>query len=268
MLSRLCSLPLSSLKDIDTQADKIIFRSDPLYNIASIVQSFTQHYLRPHLDKESDHKRHFLKIPFINKGIDFIDLQSIFRDSKVVESVPLYFKNLEPPIICYKYNKPIRSFIFNYNKIVADLNINSTTPTTCECSTSKFCYQPVGHVITGNFEIIKDKRLRNILTKGPKYRLPTDIDFIACRDRIAESLHTFSKSWCRRENADINALHKWIDNIFKIIDTRIKFYSFNCHLLPPRPRVTFRYLRSSLQTLHSQFVFVPADKASNNVIII
>ena len=31
-------------------------------------------------------------------------------------------------IICYKYNKPIRSTIFNFNKIVNDLDIDSNTP--------------------------------------------------------------------------------------------------------------------------------------------
>ena len=32
------------------------------------------------------------------------------------------------PIICYKYNQPIRSTIFNFNKIVNDLDIDSNTP--------------------------------------------------------------------------------------------------------------------------------------------
>ena len=74
--------------------------------------------------------------------------------------IPKYFKNLEPPIICYKYNKPARRIIFNYNKIVSDLNILDNTPNTWECASSKFCYAPAGHVITGNFDIIKDKRIR------------------------------------------------------------------------------------------------------------
>ena len=58
---------------------------------------------------EINHKRHFIKIPFINKGIDFIDLPSIFRDNTVD-----------------KYN--IRSTIFNFNKLVADLDIDTKTP--------------------------------------------------------------------------------------------------------------------------------------------
>ena len=39
-----------------------------------------------------------------------------------------YFQNSEPPIVCYKYNKPIRNNIFNFNKFVSDLDIHANTP--------------------------------------------------------------------------------------------------------------------------------------------
>ena len=105
MLSRLSALPLSSLSDIDDQADVIILRTDPLYKTIALVQSYTQHVLRPHIDYLSDHVRYFIKIPFINKDIDFIDFQSILRNKNVMNCIPKYFKNLEPPINCYKYKK-------------------------------------------------------------------------------------------------------------------------------------------------------------------
>ena len=70
---------------------------------------------------EINHQRHFIKIPFINKDVDFIDLPSIIRDKSVTSSIPDYFQNSESPIICYKYNKPIRNMIFNFNKLVSDL---------------------------------------------------------------------------------------------------------------------------------------------------
>ena len=43
-------------------------------------------------------------------------------------SIPDYFQNSEPPLICYKYNKPIRHTIFNFNKLVSDLDIHAYTP--------------------------------------------------------------------------------------------------------------------------------------------
>ena len=60
--------------------------------------------------------------------MEFIDLHSIFKDNLVSSSVPNYLNNSETPIVCYKYNKPIRSTIFNFNKIVTDIAIESNTP--------------------------------------------------------------------------------------------------------------------------------------------
>ena len=101
-----------------------------IVNMTSIIQLFLLDVTlnMPFIDSEINHIRHFIKIPFINKGIDFIDLPSIFRDNTVESSIPDYFENREPPIICYKYNKPIRSTIFNFNKLVATLDIDTKTP--------------------------------------------------------------------------------------------------------------------------------------------
>ena len=85
-------------------------------------------FLSPYIDSEVNHKRHFIKIPFINKCMEFIDLHSTFKDNLVISSIPNNFNKSETPIICYKYNKPIRSSIFNFKKIVTDINIYSNTP--------------------------------------------------------------------------------------------------------------------------------------------
>jgi hypothetical protein len=64
MLSRLASLSISSLRKLDEEADDIVIRTHPLYEVASLIQCYTRHVLRPHIDLESDHKIHFLKISF------------------------------------------------------------------------------------------------------------------------------------------------------------------------------------------------------------
>ena len=42
--------------------------------------------------------------------------------------MPDYFQNSEPLITCYKYNKPIRNIIIDFNKLVSDLDIHGNTP--------------------------------------------------------------------------------------------------------------------------------------------
>ena len=148
----------------------------------------------------------------------------------MISSIPNYFNNSETPIICYKYNKPIRSSIFNFNKIVNDIDFN--TPASWDSHNSNYLYPSAGHVITGNLNVIPDARVRNIISKGPKYGFPSNIDFSKCRREIAASLNGLSNRWCKRENNEPDALKEWKINIFKIIDTRISFYSRNTHFYP------------------------------------
>ena len=96
-------IALIKIKNDDIYLSLIGRRNHQLYDAALLTRCYTQHALRPFIDSEINHKRHFIKIPFINKGIEFIDLSSIFKDRSVTSSIPAYFQNSEPPIICYKY---------------------------------------------------------------------------------------------------------------------------------------------------------------------
>ena len=96
-----------------------------------------------------------------------------------------------------------------------------------------FTYSAAGHVISGNLKIISGSRIRKIVSKVPKHRFTNHIasalnDCIVI-DGVNESLLKPS------------ALKEWKLNI-NFIDKRIKFYSQNNTLLPPKPKTTFRYL--------------------------
>ena len=61
-------------------------------------------------------------------GIDFIILPSIFKDKSGFSSIPIYFENKESRIICYKYNKPIRSTVLTITNWVTELDIENSIP--------------------------------------------------------------------------------------------------------------------------------------------
>ena len=128
MFSDLSSLPISVLRCLDTEANKFYDRTNRLYDAALLTRCHTQHALRPVIDSKINHIRHFIKIPFINKGMDFINLPSIFRDKSVQSTIPNSLNNYEVPIICYKYNKSIRGAKLNFNKLVSDLDIETCKP--------------------------------------------------------------------------------------------------------------------------------------------
>ena len=93
MLSKLASLSSSSLRKLYDEANKFYDRKHDLYEAALLIRCYTQHALRPYIDSEINHIRHFIKIPLINKGIEFIDLPSIFRDNNVISYTFIFRKH-------------------------------------------------------------------------------------------------------------------------------------------------------------------------------
>ena len=64
---------------------------------------------------------------------------------------------------------------------------------------------------------IPHARVSNIISKGSKYRFPSDIDIPKRRREIAASLNDFSNRWCKRENVEPDALKEWKINILKLL---------------------------------------------------
>ena len=102
MLSFLSSLPIPVLHILDIEANKFYDRFHQIYD-AALSDKMLYSACSPSINRfrNKSPKRHFIKIPFINKGMDFIDLRSIFQDKSVTSSIPDYFQNSEPPLICY-----------------------------------------------------------------------------------------------------------------------------------------------------------------------
>ena len=69
-------------------------------------------------------------MPFINKGMDFIliyrAISEIKRYNHPYKIISRTVKNQS--FICYKYNKPIRGAIFNFNKLVSDFDFETCNP--------------------------------------------------------------------------------------------------------------------------------------------
>lgn len=130
LLTKLSSLPVSSLLRIKQDASSIVLRSNPLYEVSSIVEQFINHRITPHIDNKEEHRRYFIKLQYVNKGLDFINLSSILRDKNVTKCIPSYFINTEVPVISYTYKKSVRNLLLNYNSVVSDPDISSNTPTT------------------------------------------------------------------------------------------------------------------------------------------
>ena len=112
--------------------------------------------------------------------------------------------------------------------------IHANTPKSSDCKDSKYVYQPVGHIVTGNLEIISDSRIRKIVSKGPKYRFPSYINFEKCREEIASALNDFCyrcvnervlKILLLKNGKEVSSL-SWI-NVKSFIHKILTFYPLN-----------------------------------------
>ena len=215
-------------------------------------------------------KTQFIKIKFVNQGLDLLNICNIFRDHRVTSKIPQYFEDLDPPLICYQYKNPIRNIIFNYNQVTYDYDpdVLSSIQPPWSCVDSPFLYPPAGHFVTGDLTCIPDKGLRLLFKKGPKYRLPSRIDFTKCRDNLEETLQTYCKRWSKKEGVGVHALNYWKNEFLRIIDIRIDNFTKHPHLYKQPSSRSVKSLKKKIEKLHHKYIFASVDKAANNVIII
>ena len=122
----------------------------------------------------NDSSERCLLLKFTNNGIDAINNNNILHNKNVRRTIPPYFKYQSNPKISYTYTSSIASKLFNYIQSLQDwrfTNHDYDSPP-CSCFSSQFLYQPAGHKVTGDLNIIDNTCLRDLILKGPKYREP------------------------------------------------------------------------------------------------
>ena len=131
----------------------------------------------------------------------------------------------------------------------------------CSWSSSQFLYQPAGHIVTGDLNIVDNTCLRDFISEGPKYREPQKFSWKYNFKLIMESVEDYARSWAKQEEVELvksikHQLKRRIYMVSRPVDTKpISIFD---------DEVVSRHLAD----LHDRFVIAPADKASNNVVFI
>ena len=137
----------------------------------------------------------------------------------------------------------------------------------CDCAHSAFCYEPHGHVLTGNLNIIQNEQLRKLIGKGPKFREQNPINWSKNRKVIFDALDKYAKRWCNREHAENDCLNEWVKEIKNIVNKKIQKFSKRTFATPKKV-LDDPDVKLYLESFQKKYVLVPADKASNNIIIV
>ena len=271
--TKLFSIPLASLQRLYNRClNTHNFDTSSLeYKLNSIILDIANcRMFKPvNSDIPSESPRKFLNMKFANKGIDAINIGNILNHRDVVKNIPPYFKCQTTPKISYTYTNSIASKIFNYKQSLRDFKLNEhgSQPPLCSCSSSTYLYSPAGHVVTGNLNIVENLKLRDILSKGPKYREPTTFSWKYNFKLVMDSVEDYARRWAKEEEVELDSLSEWIKSIRHLLKRRMYMAGRSVN---NKPKSVFSDtdVTEHLADLHNRYVIVPADKASNNVVFV
>ena len=261
---------LSSLQEIALQSTNTDFSSAE-YRVTSNILDISHYRLFKPVksDVPAENPKHFMKIKFLHKGTDAINLPQLLRSQSIMDKIPAYFEDKEPPIISYQYTNTVANKLFNFSSTLSNLDIMNylSNAQHYQCNTSKFCYEPHGHVIIGDLMVIENVKLRELVAKGPKYREPNKINWQSTETMISNSIDLNAEQWSKREQVDLKHLSEWKGQIKELVVERIS--SLKEKIRSPKQKILSDHdVKDTLRRLHDDFVLVPADKAANNVIVV
>ena len=251
---------------------KTYIPNSPEYKLVAIILDVAKLRLyKPvqTISPEETPTRDFLKLDFRNNDVDAVNISNILNHKKVTSTIPVYFKNQSPPIISYSYSSPIAPKIFNYKNVLHGLNTENITrnPLACSCKASEICYNPAGHIITGDLNVVRISKLRDILSKGPKYKEPRSFTWKQNSKLILDSVEEYARRWAKKEDVEVDTLSEWVKSVMSLVNRRVSVLS---RTMSHRHESVFddSDVAAELAEIHEKFVVVPADKASNNIVFV
>ena len=82
-------------------------------------------------------------------------------------------------------------------------------------------YAPCDHIVTGNLNIVRNVKLRDILSKGPKYWEPVLYSWHQNFGIIMDACEEYARRWAKKEDVEVDTLSEWIKSIANVLKRRI-----------------------------------------------
>ena len=259
------------------EREKYTFHENRFQWYHYILDIIDTKFFKPTVDKKKKViPKNVIPIRFVNKGLDDIHISRILRSSEVKDLLPDSLQSEEDmPTCTFKLDPPIRSKILNYQETVSSLQIEIDEDISfirdlpiCDCQNSQFCDPHHKHIITGDLRCVTNDKLRQLLGKGPNYREARTINFNKCKDEIASAISSCVDNLSAKYNLNSEQLKPWENKIMQLVNSRIKTLKSKITISPTKSILQNQDVISALSELHSKFVIVPIDKASNNIAIV
>ena len=163
-------------------------------------------------------------LTFKSKAFDFINSPKILRWKEVCDNFPSNLDVSDMLMVVYNLNASIRSTLFNYKQFILHVNIDEFVkdPNSIKCSCNKndnsFINNCYGHIITGNLNTVNNEQLRQLISKGPKYREPKPICFQEAREELQTGIDQFIDTISNDKGIHKNHFSEWKSHVRSLIN--------------------------------------------------
>lgn len=212
-------------------------------------------------------KEDSIRVPatFVNKGLDLINPISIIKHSRCTRLLPTDRNAVKNIIISYKLAPPVSLRLQNYSSFLSKFNVNmlNTVLRNCSCASSEFIYQPAGHVITGNLNIVNNHKLRQLFQRGTKYRVANEIDKNALKEELKGIITRLTDKLSQKHRIPSVLFREYQERAYELINERV------ANLVIPQLdycNLANVEIKRELNHLQKLYIITCADKASNNFV--
>ena len=200
-------------------------------------------------------------INFVNKIIEKVNISKILKAENVKGKLEVS-DSIRILNISLKYSNSIRSVITNYKDTI-ESNTNHED-LLCECANSPFKDIHHNHILTGDLNIVENVELRNLLKNGLNYREQQPSNKHKALKAFSESIDKYIDTINKKLKKTPLFFTEWKNAVLQKVKRKINKIQtgrFNNVL-------SKQNIKNHLAELHQKYVFVPVDKAANNVAII
>ena len=209
--------------------------------------------------KKEKRSRDFVRFLYGNRLAAALNLPALFKDPEVYRLHP------EPDVaaaimVVHRFAPQIGHDLFNYHKWAARPTIWQGIPEQCPCHTQTLPGVALveGHVLSTDPSHLKSPYLRDILSKGKKYRLEQPLGSVL--SRLSEGLQQYVDYKVKSKRGDQvyhTALSKWMDALMKKALAKLQAAAVETR---PSPE-GYPGLKGQMRAAQNALVFGPEDRA-------
>ena len=214
------------------------------------------------INKTNQKNSHYIMVTHVNGLIDDININKIIHSKVSCEHFPAPKEFILNTGTTYKYSSTIRAKVVNYNEVVKNIDVQAQ----CFCKEHpEFIDQHLGHVITGNLDIITNKEVKTLLKNGLNFREKQPHNKVKALASIQSAIDKFIEDTSVTMKINVKLFSPWKKYVLEKVSDILNA-SKNTH--PSCKVFNNQKNQDFLDTFQNQFVIVPVDKAAKNIGII